>query len=104
MRLLDAVTTGTGTARDISDLCSPLSVYVFWTVGVTAGQVVIETAHEQGYTGTWSPLGVFNANAGCVDYLPLMGPYGAIRGRVTTTVAGTSPAVSMEFLEGGRFA
>lgn len=63
---------------------------IVWSAGVTAGTVIIESAHDPAYSGTWhaltaAPVGfVANAALGGVSDFP---PGGFVRARVGTTVA-----------------
>lgn len=64
-------------------------LYVDWTLGTTAGAVIIEHAHASDYGGGWSPFGTFTwATENTEDSVQITGCMGAWRARITTTVVG----------------
>jgi len=95
-KVLDAVTTGTSRAVPYNNYEKVHALVVFST-GVSAGDVIIETAHDPNYAGLWNPIGTpspvtFTANAakGVVADFP---PGGWVRARVGTTIVGGTVTV-----------
>jgi hypothetical protein len=77
--------------------------YISWATGTTAGTVVIETADDPAYTGTWATIATIANNGGGTayeDYAYTPGQPRAIRHRISITVSGgAGPSVSTR-LEG----
>lgn len=69
--------------------CRESAVYIVWATGVTSGSVTVETAHEEGYTGTWASLVAvpFAGTAPKVDIVQITGVHAALRTRIDTAVA-----------------
>lgn len=88
-KMLDAVTTGTGTEFQVNG-GKLLKVFFQPSAGtVSAGAVTIEEAYATGYTGTWSPIGSAQTLASTTTQVLIFeGPFKAIRARVTTNVTG----------------
>lgn len=82
---LSGVTTGTGTSIATSNSVQ-IGWSIIWSAGVSAGEVVIESADSATYTGTWNELDrqAFSANSIVQGTYP--GPLRFVRARVTTTV------------------
>lgn len=95
--LLNAVTTGTGTAVAING--GKLMKVFFQANGTTiaTGGVTIEEAINTDFGGTWSAIGAEQTlTTATTNVLVFQGPFRAIRARVTTTVTGTgSPSVTV---------
>lgn len=103
--LLVAATTGsaTRTFRTGSADQQGFHHYIKWATGVTAGTVIVETADDPAYAGTWAPMATVANNGGGTayeDYVYSPGQPKAIRHRISVTVSGgAGPSVST-FLEG----
>ncbi|HXJ44083.1 MAG TPA: hypothetical protein VNH18_32650 [Bryobacteraceae bacterium] len=96
-KLLDAVTTGTGTGIQLN---GGKLLKVFFQAGgttISAGAVQIEEAYASDYSGTWSPIGSPQTiSTTSTNVLIFEGPFKAIRARVSTTVTGTgTPSVTV---------
>lgn len=96
-KMLDAVTTGTGTEFQIN---GGKQLKVFFQAGgttISTGAVQIEEAYATGYTGTWSPIGSPQTiSTTTTNVIVFEGPFKAIRARVTTNVTGTgTPTVTV---------
>ena len=66
-----------------------LGVYVEWSSGTSAGQLVVEEAWDSSYTGTWSTIGTINwSAASSTDVYHQTGSFRALRVRVNTAIAG----------------
>ena len=67
-----------------------LTHHVSWKVGVTAGEVQIETADDPLYAGTWAVVATvtFVGTAPLQQYARTQGAYKAMRHRINTAVAG----------------
>lgn len=71
-----------------------LAFYVLFDVGTTAGQVVIETAHDPQFTGTWDRLYAVNwLEANRVHHVAVTGVHLAIRARISSAVLGGTSRV-----------
>lgn len=86
---LSAVTTGTSPVYSLQNV-DRVGLQVAWASGVTAGQIVFETAPTVDYSGTWTTAITLDAassppstNADAVEIAAAFG-----RVRVTTTVSG----------------
>lgn len=78
-----AGTLGTAVTR-----CRETAAYVVWSAGATAGVVVIESAHDATYTGTWASLATVNWSAATkVDIAQITGIHRALRARISTSVS-----------------
>ena len=65
------------------------TVYVVFSAGCSAGAVVVEAAHSEDYTGTWSNLGTVNwAAASRAHPVSVTGCHIAIRVRISTAIVG----------------
>lgn len=94
------ITTGvtTGSAVVTSADCSNRRRHTFYVVasaGVDAGAVMVETAHDPAYTGTWTPLLLDPTDgsalpvavlASTVYAIQVEGAFMNLRLRITTTV------------------
>ena len=66
-----------------------LGVYVEWSSGTSAGQLVVEEAWDSSYTGAWSTVGTINwSAASSTDVFHQTGSFRALRVRVNTAIAG----------------
>lgn len=63
-------------------------VYVVFSSGVTAGTVVIETAHRPDYTGSWSAIATISASSDQVRHVTMIGAYRFIRARIASAIQG----------------
>ncbi len=86
--LLAAATTGSGVIKPSETKERTFHrVYVEGSSGVSAGVVTVETAIHEDYAGTWDSLGTVTVVASTVDSVQVEGVFGAIRARISTTVA-----------------
>ncbi len=82
-------TTGTVIGPGFMPRCRESAVYVQWSAGVNAGAVVLESAHDPNYTGTWAPLvTVTQTGTSREDIIQVTGIHAAVRTRVGTGVTG----------------
>lgn len=91
--LLNTVTTGSATAvfRTGARSQQGFHHYIKWATGVTAGSVIIETADDSAYAGTWAPIVTITNNGGGTayeDYVYSPGQPKALRHRVGTNISG----------------
>lgn len=92
--LQSGATTGVGKTYDLSGSTREAALYVVWSAGVTGGEVIVETAHDGGYAGTWAPLaGPVSGAASKQDVVPLSGVLKAVRARISATVIGGTVTV-----------
>lgn len=64
-----------------------LGIYVVFGAGCTAGQVLLEAAHDPNYGGTWATLATINwAAASKVHHAAVTGLHLALRLRISTTI------------------
>lgn len=80
--------SGDGTSFQLDADNSESVIYVRWSAGVTAGQVVVETASDETYTGTWSNLATINFTADKEDSAAITGAYAAVRVRISIALVG----------------
>lgn len=97
---LNAVTTGTGSVLATNN-AAQVGWAVIWSSGVTAGEVVIEAAMTNNYSGTWAELDRQAFSAAPAANSVMMGTYPGplpfVRARVTTNVVdGTVTAQLMK--------
>jgi|TARA_R110002110_G_scaffold110087_18_gene274588 hypothetical protein len=87
---LDAVSTDETTSTPMPvNSAIDLGVYVEWSAGTSAGQLVVEEAWDSSYTGTWSTIGTINWSAvSSTDVYHQTGSFRALRVRVNTAIAG----------------
>ena len=86
--LQSAATTGNGSAGSVEDRGT---VYVVGAGTISGGTVVIEEAHSEDYSGTWSSLQTITASAltgGAVQAIHVSGFYRAVRARISSTITG----------------
>lgn len=63
-------------------------------VGTGAGVIVVETAHDPAFTGTWATVGTFTwAAANRAHYISLTGCFRALRLRFSSDVTGGTASV-----------
>lgn len=90
--LQTAVTTQNAAATIGSGMmsrCRETAIYIEWSAAVTAGAVVVESAFNEAYAGTWANLATVNwVSATRVDIVQITGVHGALRTRVSTTITG----------------
>jgi hypothetical protein len=91
---LDAITNGTGKAMPYSNY-EKVQWLIVGNGAVSAGAVIIESANDLNYSGTWNqvvaPVTVTaNAEQGSTIDAP---PGGFLRARVTTTIVGGTVTV-----------
>ena len=97
--LLSNALTGSG-AKSLLGQSSHVTAYVRWPAGVSAGSVIIETAPNKEFTGTWSNLTTLTtAAADSIDTWRGTGPFGAIRARIGTTVVSSGEGVYVDLWE-----
>ena len=66
-----------------------VGVYVLWSSGTSAGQVVLEESFSPTYTGAWSTIGTINwSAASSTDVFHQTGAFRSLRVRVNTAIAG----------------
>ena len=99
-RSLIAATTGTGKAISYANY-EKVQYLIVGSAGVGAGAVVIESAHDPNFAGTWkevvAPVTVVaNAAVGATVDAP---PGGFLRARVTTTVTGGTVTVYLNAIQ-----
>jgi hypothetical protein len=92
--LLYQATTGSGTVQLFGQV-REVAIYVTWSSGVTAGQVVIETADTEAYAGTWAPLATLSFGENKQDIVQMTGAFRAIRARISTDVVGGTVTVRL---------
>lgn len=94
--LQDAASTGNGTAVDLQCRTRETTVYASWSSGTSAGVVTVETAEDDGYTGTWASLGTISWSAASKqDVMQITGALRAVRARISTTVTGGTVTVKL---------
>ena len=88
---LSAVTTGTGTVLELGSEAHYITAYVSSTGTISAGVITLEEAKDSTESGTWVAVSAItvptSGNQEAVAHV--VGVYGAIRARVTTTVTGS---------------
>jgi hypothetical protein len=100
-QLLSAVATDetTSPAIEINDSLD-LSLYIEWSAGTSAGNIVFEEAYAPNTTGVWSQI---NATAWSVasstDVVHAIGRWRSVRCRVETAISGGTVTV---YLAGAR--
>jgi hypothetical protein len=71
-----------------------LGVYILWSAGTSAGQLVVEESWSQGYTGAWSTVGTIDwSAASSTDVFHQTGSFRSLRVRVNTAIAGGTVTV-----------
>jgi hypothetical protein len=71
-----------------------VGVYVLWSSGTSAGQVVLEESFSPTYTGAWSTIGTINwSAASSTDVFHQTGAFRSLRVRVNTAIAGGTVTV-----------
>ena len=88
--MLQAVATGSGTLLGTGTMsqCRETAVFIQWSLTSTAGVVKVESAHDAAYTGTWATLATVTwAAANKEDLVQITGTHGALRTRISTTIA-----------------
>lgn len=87
---LSAVSTDETTSTPmVTNSAIDLGVYIEWSAGTSAGQLVVEEAWDSSYTGAWSTIGTVNwSAASSTDVYHQTGSFRALRVRVNTAIAG----------------
>ncbi len=63
------------------------AIYIVWGAGVTAGTIVIESAHSRDYTGTWANMAtVAWSSESREDLVQITGVMAACRVRISSTI------------------
>ena len=97
--LLDNALTGSGSVTPLNG-SKNFTVNVRWGAGTSAGSVIIETAPDKDFAGTWSNLTTLSwATASTIDTWRGTGPFGAIRARIGTTVTTSDKGVYADLWE-----
>lgn len=78
-----------GTTRD-------WSIYVEWSSGVSGGEVIVETAKDESYTGTWALLATLSAASDKQDIVQGHGPFRAIRTRISIAITGGNVSTELQ--------
>lgn len=69
--------------------CRETAIYAQWGAGVTTGTIVVESAHDQAYTGTWANMATVAWTSQLKeDIVQITGVHNAIRTRVSGALAG----------------
>lgn len=98
--VLSAVTTGTSAAIPFND-CRFVNWLVEGTGTITAGTVIIESAHDPNYSGTWNQLASVTVTTNAVLGDGKEFPAGGfVRARVSATVTGGTTTVRLNGLLG----
>ena len=99
--LLSAVATDetTSQAVEINDSLD-LSLFIEWSAGTSAGNIVFEEAYSPDYDGVWSQVGAQAWSVvSSVDVIHAIGRWRSIRCRVETAISGGTVTV---YLAGAR--
>lgn len=69
--------------------CRETAIYIEWSAASSAGAVVVESAFNEAYAGTWANLATVNWVSGSrVDIVQITGVHGALRTRVSSAITG----------------
>lgn len=98
IKLLDAVTTGTGASENLFGTAGKIVAYCTWSGTVTAGSVVLEVAPRDVATEAWSTLTTFNFAADQIQHFEINAPHRCIRARVVTNVVAGNVTVQVSGL------
>lgn len=75
--------------RDMPARIRELAVYVVFGAGTSAGVVLVESAHDPDYTGTWATIATISwAAATRVHLAAVTGVHMALRVRISTAIVG----------------
>ena len=97
--LLDNALTGSGAHTPLNG-SKNFNANIRWGAGTSAGSVIIETAPDKDYAGTWSNLTTLTwGAASSIDTWRGTGPFGAIRARIGTTVVTSDKGVYVDLYE-----
>lgn len=82
-------TSGSVISSSVFPQCRESAVYVDWSTGVSAGVVMVETAYDANYAGTWATLSTvtFASTAPKEDIVQITGTGMALRTRISTAVS-----------------
>ena len=71
-----------------------IGLYAEFSEKAVGGAVLIESAHDEAYTGRWAPVVKISCvEGGAVEYRALTGVHGALRARVVEPPMGGTVAV-----------
>lgn len=85
-----------GIIGDVSQMAqiTEFAVYVAFSAGAAAGVVLIETADETTYTGTWAVLATITfAAASKMHYVAITGATRVVRARISSAITGGTVTV-----------
>jgi hypothetical protein len=90
-----AEATGTVLGPAFASQARETTFYVIFGAGTTAGAVMIESAHDPAYTGTWAQQGstVTWGAATRVHTVSITGTFLALRARISTVISGGTVTV-----------
>lgn len=84
-----ALDTAVVMGESTMEQCQETAVYIRWGAAVTAGSVIVETASDSTYTGTWASLTtVAWSAAGKEDVVQITGVMLALRTRISVASVG----------------
>ena len=98
-KLVDALSaqnaTGTVLGPAFAAQGREITFYVVFGPGTSAGAVMVESAHDPAYTGTWAQQGstVTWAAASRVHTVSITGAFLALRARISTGITGGTVTV-----------
>lgn len=98
--LLDAVTSGIGTAVVVPITSKNQRVHTRGAGTITGGTILIEEAKDPAYTGTWSEIQSITASdltGGAETVTHIVGTMNAIRGRISSAILGGG-SITMELV------
>lgn len=73
--------------RDMPAKIRELGIYVVFGTGTTAGTILVESAHDPDYTGTWATVATIAWSAATkVGYAAITGVHRALRVRISVAV------------------
>ncbi len=87
--LVDVATGSSVIGPTSTTKCRESAVYVVWGAGVSAGSVLIESAHDSTYAGTWAAYSTVSWSAASkVDIVQITGVAYNLRTRIGTSIVG----------------
>lgn len=98
LAVADLATSGDKITLSPADVanCTEFGVYIDFDATSSAGTVLIETARDASYTGTWAVLGTINwAAISKSHYSAITGVLGALKVRCSSTITGGSAKVTI---------
>ncbi len=82
---------GAAASKALSPLDQKVALYIFWSQNaLLPGNLLIETAHDPTFGGTWEQMALFSVGANSVDRYQAEGPFAAVRTRILTSLASGS--------------